>query len=186
MAEKNLQAELDACALETAQLNLEEARDRNARMRAEKEDKSRRNKQRQQQLSNDLATRRILSSRCGHRQGGSPNNPLGGKGATALNVVKMPDGFTKLVMCSVCRLRVFSPHPRNQSQKVRDKETPAEAKARATKYQEDLAAFDKLLAMSKDTLTEEASQEMDCGVTITITNGDGIPVLPTRPCDSYA
>ncbi len=186
MAEKNVQAELDAIALETAQLNLEEARDRNARIRAEKEDKSRRNKQRQQQLRNDLATRRILSSRCSHRQGGSPNNPLGGKGATALNVVKMPDGFTKLVMCGVCRLRTFSPHPRNQSEKARQGETQAEAKARAVKYREDLAAFDKLLAMSKDTLTEEASQEMDCGVTITITNEDGIPVLPTRPCDSYA
>ncbi len=192
MAEKNVQAELDAIALETAQLNLEEARDRNARILAEKAEKTRRNQQRQQQLGNHRSTKKIVSSRCTHRQGGSPGNPMGGKGPSALSVANMPDGFTKLIVCNICPLRLFSPHPRNMSRKPRHltaearMETKAEAEARANRYQQELAAFEKLLEMSKDKLTADAAQEMDCGVTFTITNEDGIPVLPTRPCDSYA
>lgn len=117
---------------------------------------------------------------------------MGGKGPSSLSVANMPDGFTKLILCNICPLRVFSPHPRNMSQKPKfltregRMETKAEAEARAAKYEQDRKAFEALYEMSKDKLTAEAAQEMDCGTTFTTTNGDGIPVLPNRPCDSYA
>ena len=181
-----IRAEILNIELETRLLDLDEARENNQRRLALKADNSRKNAQRQKQLASDVATRNSIAAQCKHRQGASPSNPYNGKGATALNVARMPDGFTKLIMCSVCKLRVFSPHPANQSEKQKPGETQADRNQRVKKYKRDVERFKELLDMSKDTLTEESSQEMDCGVTISITDSDGIPVLPRRPCDSYA
>ena len=186
MAEKSIQQQIEEMQLEAAKLNLEELRESIAERKANKEVKARQNKQRQTQLLNDLRNRNLIAAGCNHRQGASPADPYNGKGASALNVASMPDGFTRLVMCGICRLRVFSPHPRNGGTKPRQGETPAQAKARVEKYKEELAAFNKLVEHSKDKLTAEASQMMDCGVTIVTTNEEtGAPVLRDRPCDSY-
>lgn len=181
-----IEQEIKRVQLETARLQLDEQRDRNEHLKATKAEKSRRNMERQKQLRAEVSTRTQISNKCKHRQGGTPKNPLNGKGPTALNIAMMPDGFTKLIMCSVCRLRVFTPHPRNQSTKPRDGETAAQAKNRAGQYQDDLEYYNRLMEMAKDNLTEEGAQEMDCGTTIVLRDDEGREVLPTRPCDTYA
>lgn len=181
-----MQAELDRIAVETAQLNLEEAKQRNAMFKAKAENKSRFNAQRQAQLGIDRNGRIQLAARCNHRQGATPKNPLKGKGPTSLNVVKMPDGFTLMIMCSICRLRAFSPFPPNQSPKRRKGETQDQADARVEKFHADKKRFDELLEQSQDGLTPEATEHMDCGVKIKVTDADGMPVYRPRPCDSYA
>jgi hypothetical protein len=178
--------ELEKVQLETAQLQLEEQKERNERFKAEKADKSRKNAQRQQQLKSDRANREKISAQCKHRQGGTPANPYNGKGATSLNVAKLPDGFTKVIMCTVCRLRCFTPHPADGSKKQRKGESADQREMRVEKYLAAKETYERLLEQSKDTLTEEAAQEMDCGTYITLVNEDGANVLPRRPCDSYA
>lgn len=180
-----VKARLDQIALQTAELNLEAAEEDAARRKAEKAAKSLKNKQRQAQLKNDVVTAQMIASQCTHRQGASPKNQYGGKGASAIKIAKMPDGFTELAMCAICRLRCFSPHPRNQSPKVRDGETREAAKLRVEKYRADLDRFQAFKEHSLDTLTPEAAEPMDCGTTITVTNEDGLPVMRARPCDSY-
>lgn len=181
-----IQAEIERVQLETALLNLEQAKIQNAQHVARTEEKKRFNAQRQNQLSIDRHGRIELSKRCSHRQGGTPRNPLKGKGPTSLNVVKMPDGFTKMITCSICRLRKFSPFPPDMSTKKKDGETAEQAKKRVAKFHADKKHFDWLLEKAQDGLTPEATQEMDCGVVIKVTDADGMPVYRPRPCDSYA
>lgn len=181
-----MQTEIDRIALETALLNLEEAKERNAQQKAKAENKRRLNAQRQAQLGIDRHGRIEVSLRCNHRQGGTPRSPLKGKGPTSLNVVNMPDGFTKMITCSICRLRLFSPFPPDQSPKAKQGESDRQTKARVAKFHKDKKRFDDLMEKSQDGLTPEATMEMDCGVKIRVTNADGMPVFRPRPCDSYA
>lgn len=190
-AEQDLEAldlEIKRVELETAQLNLEEARDRNVRLKHEKADRTRKNEQRQSQLATDRHNRRVLRDKtCSHRQGGSPASPFKGKGDSALNIFNMPDGFTQLVKCVICRGEWWSPHPSDQATAQRPEESAKERDARVAKYKSDLAAFNEIKAKAEDKLTIEAAQPMDCGVTFTTTNTEtGAPVLRRRPCDSYA
>lgn len=172
--------------LETALLELDEARDRNARIKAEKADKSRKNKQRQDQLATDRNTRAALAEQCNHRQGGSPRNPYQGKGDSALFIAKMPDGFTRVVGCGICRGRWWNPHPADGAKAQRPGESADEAKTRVARHKAAGAKFEEMLAKAKDKLSDEAAQEMDCGVTISVTNAEGVTVIRRRPCDSYA
>ncbi|MGA2087004.1 MAG: hypothetical protein ABSG60_15955 [Terracidiphilus sp.] len=182
-----LDLEIKRIDLETKQLDLEEAKERNQRLKNEKADRSRKNRQRQAQLATDRANRKALMAECNHRQGGSPKNPYKGKGDSALSVFNMPDGFTKLIKCIICRGECWSPHPADQATAIREGETAAQRDARVAKYHADLAEFNRLYDLAKDKLSEEAAQEMQCGVTITTTNTEtGAPVLRRRPCDRYA
>lgn len=185
-AAAELDAELKRVQLETAQLQLDEQREKNHTLKAQKAEKSRQNQARQTQLRSEVETRASITRKCRHRQGGTPKNPYNGKGPTALNIATMPDGFTKLIMCGICRLRIFTPHPRDASKKPKGNETAAEAKNRVERYNEDLERYNELLEMAKDNLTEEGAQEMDCGTTIVLRDEDGREVLPIRPCDTYA
>lgn len=187
-----IQAELDAIALETAQLNLQEAREGNARRIAMRAVKERNNAQRQSQLRIETNGRRMLAKNCSHRQAGTPAKPYKGKGPTALRVQKMPDGFTLRLCCEICRMVHFSPYPPNQSKKPRRlvklnrMETAEEVKVRVAKYWTDKAAFDELVEKSTEGLTEDSTRPMDCGTTLTITNEDGNQVFRPRPSDSYS
>lgn len=173
--------------LERERLDLDEAKDRNAQRMQMKAANSLKNKQRQAQLQTDLHNRDTISAGCSHKQGGSPSNQYGGKGATALKLVYLPDGFTELIMCAICRLRRFSPHPMNQAKKIFEGENATARDARVAKYRADKDAFDALRELTKDTLTPEAAIPMHCGVTIQTTNLEtGMPTMRPRPCDSYA
>jgi hypothetical protein len=182
----NQDDELREIQLQTARLTLEEARDRIAVNTAKKAQKARMNAQRQGQLRIDNAGRREVARLCSHRQGATPKNPLKGKGPTALNVIKMPDGFTIMIQCSICRLNLYSPFPGNMSQKVKAGETKDDMKHRVEKFHADKKFFDLMLEKATEGLTEESTQAMDCGVKIRVTDADGMPVYRPRPSDSYA
>lgn len=186
MSEKTIQDQIAAVQLETAQLQLERQKEENAQYKARKAEKERQNAQRQEQLSIDRNNRVRTAALCTHRQGGTPRNPMKGKGPTALKRIKMPDGFTVLIACSICRLRKYSPHPMNKSPKRKKDESEAQAKARVEKYEADVIEFARLNEEAEDGLTAEATQPMDCGVKFRVTDADGRPVYRQRPCDSYA
>lgn len=188
---KMTKAELEQRRLEVMlqkeELELEQAQEDNQIRISTKAANSRKNAQRQAQLQTDLKNRVLISEQCSHRQGGSPANPYGGKGAIALKLVGMPDGFTELIMCAICRLRTFSPHPQNQATKAFKGETETAAKKRVEKYHMDKAKFDRLRELSKDTLTPESATKMECGTVIeTLDSETGQRTYRPRPCDSYA
>jgi hypothetical protein len=65
-------------------------------------------------------------------------------------------------------------------------ENAAKRDARVEKYHADLERFNELVKMSQDKISPEATQEMDCGTTISVYNQEtGMPVYRERPCDSY-
>jgi hypothetical protein len=190
---EQIRFELEAIALETAtvqleksKLELEQTKEAVAEWKGVREQRQRTNQQRQSQLRNDREEIARIARRCSHRQGGSPRNPYGGKGQSALNIVQMPDNHTQLVTCSICRLRVFSPNERDMAKNPRPGESKEDAKRRVEKYLEARAEFDRLIELANDKLTPEAAAPMHCGITFTFMDGDGREVLTARPCDSYA
>lgn len=190
---EQIRSELDAINLEAAQvelersrLNLEKTREEVAEWKASREQRSRHNSQRQQQLASDREEVARTARNCSHKQGGSPGNIYGGKGQSALNIIEMPDSHTQLITCSICRLRVFSPNERDMARNPRPGETREQAGARVAKYHTDRENFDKLLEDAKNKLTPEAAAPMHCGVTFRFMDGEGREVLMPRPCDGYA
>jgi hypothetical protein len=190
---EEIKAELDAIALESAQVNLEKSRleleqtrEQVAQWKGQREQRQRTNAQRQMQMGKDREEVARIARACTHRQGGSPKNPYGGKGQSALSVAQMPDNRTLLITCAICRLRVFSPNERDMAKTPRPGESKEDAKKRLEKYLEARAEFDKLLELSQDKLTPEAAAPMHCGVTFTFMDGEGREVLIPRPCDGYA
>ena len=188
-----IQSELDAIAMETAQVNLEKSRleleqtrEQVAEWKGVREQRKRTNAQRQSQMGKDREEVARIARTCTHRQGGSPKNPYGGKGQSALNIVIMPDDHTQLITCAICRLRVFSPSERDMAKNPRPGESKEDAKKRIEKYMEARRKFDELLELAADKLTPEAAAPMHCGVTFRFMNGDGQEVLVPRPCDTYA
>lgn len=193
MTAKEVEAMLEEIKIRTAQANLAEAEmklemtEETVRLfKAAKEQRSRNNKQRQSQLAKDRENTAMLARACTHRQGGSPKNPYGGKGTSALSRVLLPDGHSELIMCSICPLTVFSPREDDIAKKKRPGETAEAAERRVEKYHIAKAAWDKLMELAMDKLTDEAAAPMHCGVTFTLRDGEGREVLPIRPCDSYA
>jgi hypothetical protein len=183
---ESIQMETAQVNLQKAQLELEQTKEQVEQWTAARETRRRTNRQRQQQMRMDSEEIARKARECTHRQGGSLKNPYSGKGQSALTLVQLPDAHTVLVMCAICRLRVFSPNERDQARNPRPGETKDEAKARVAKLHDDLAKFNALVELAGDKLTDEAKTPMHCGVTFTFTDGDGREVLMPRPCDGYA
>ena len=188
MTDKSLvetQAEAARVQLETAQIELEEAKERNATWKAQKEVRGRLNRQRQGQLKTDLMERKRVIEGCTHRQGGSPGRERKGSGSSALRVVILPDN-RELIMCANCPLRLFSPLPNMKNPELRRGETKTEAKARVEQFMIDLEEFNRLKELSQDQLTPEAAAPMHCGKTFAFQDGYGNNMSLPAPCDSYA
>jgi hypothetical protein len=188
MVDKSLaeiEAETKRVMLETAQIQLEQARESNAQYKAGKEARSRQNRQRQGQLRADLTDRATVIRGCTHRQGGSPGRERKGTGPSALRVVILPDE-RKLVMCANCPLRVFSPLASLKNPERMRGETAADAKERVTRYTQEVEEFEKLVTHSQDQLTPEAAGAMHCGKTFSFQGRDGNNIIMPAPCDSYA
>lgn len=191
--------ELEKIQLETAKLNLDQARDDNAKRVAEKKQRERVMAERQRGFSAATANRvKMRDEQCAHRQGGSMSNPMEGTGKSALGVNRMPDGWTKLIKCLVCRGDWSTPHPYFMRIDPFPKgfhmpggiileraESEASVAARLELYREDVTNFEKLLKHAKDKLTEDAAREMDCGNVHILTNMQtGVQVYPWRQCDT--
>ena len=188
MSDKSIaevEAETKRIQLETAQIELEEARERNAQWKAAREVRSRQNRQRQGQLRADLADRAVVIRSCTHRQGGSPGRERKGTGPSALRVVILPDE-RQLVMCANCPLRVFSPLPNLKNPAQMKGETAAQAKERVAKYNAELEEFETLVTHAQDQLTPEAAGAMHCGKTFSFQGRSGNNIIMPAPCDSYA
>jgi hypothetical protein len=180
-----IEAELKRVELETALLALDEAKERNAALKAAKAVTSRVKAQRQAQLKTDLREKTQVMSGCTHRQGGSPGRERKGSGPSALRVVILPDN-RELVMCANCPMRVFSPLPANKSPRLLPGETEKQRDARVAEYHATVAAFEKLKELSQDQLTPEAGQPMHCGKTFAFEDGNGNQISMPAPCDSYS
>lgn len=98
--------------LETAQIALEEQRERNEAYKAKKKVAALTNAQRQAQFKADrLMTRNVQRDVCQHLAGGEAGgDPTQGGGKFAFSVLSrviMPDGKTELIQCPRCRLKLY-------------------------------------------------------------------------------
>lgn len=191
MAEKTMQQQLEEVQLKTAQMNLKIAERELQRFEATERSKSSQNAQRQAELASKVQGRARVAAQCAHRQGASQKNRYKGKGDTTLKKVRMPDGFTVLIHCAICRLAKFSPHPYDQNLEPQKDfrtgkmETAAEARARVAKWKADTEAFNELLEKSEESKSDEYSSTMDCGNTFEVKDSKGMPVYRRRPSDFY-
>lgn len=171
--------------LRQAEMQLEQTEEQVERWKNERDARGRRNHQRQSQLRVDINEKATTARKCTHRQGGSLNNPYGGKGPSSLVLVVLPDE-RELVMCSICPMRVFSPFTGDGSRRRREGESEKQTQARVEKYQENLEEFEALKQRAADKLTDDAASAMHCGKTFKFLDGEGNQVQVKAPCDQYS
>ncbi len=197
---EQLEREILEANAQAALLNLDQLQEENQKRVTTKLHKARVFAERQRNLKIASKTRTELFLRCNHRQGGPLNDPFEApeSNKSALNVAKMPDGFTKRVSCLICRGEMYTPHPYFMRKKpfpvgfhmpsgvvLEKAESASDAERRVRQYEADVKLFTKLLKMAKDKITPEAAQEMDCGTVHVLTNSEtGEVVYPWRPCDA--
>lgn len=98
-------------ALQTAMLQLDEVEEAN-RKRIEKREAVRRfNEQLQQDVVAEQRGLERGQKVCRHRSGGFPSNIFRGNREPCVFRTRMLDGYTYLIQCLRCRLKVFTPHP---------------------------------------------------------------------------
>lgn len=171
--------------LRRAEMDMDDAEENLNRRTAQKRQNKILGDRVQLQARQSVRTRQAIAKVCRHRQGGTAGNPYQGKGPTALNEVKFPDG-TALISCLVCKMEVFSPNVGNQSKKLKPGEKPAERDARVAKFIRDKRRFDRLRRwMQENALTPEAAAAMDSGMRVTFSDEDGNVIHKERPCDTY-
>jgi len=182
-----------------AQLDLDETIDSNNQRQQRKAVMQRANAERQAGFVAGKKGRQKAFETCTHRQGGIPNQPSKTRAPnpSLLTVMRMPDGFTKVIACSACRGQRATPHPylrrtdpfpagfHMPSGVILERaETSQEVKARLKKYAEDTEEFKALLELAQDKLTDVP--EMDCGTTHDLINSEtGMKVYPWRPFDVW-
>lgn len=171
MSEKQIEKQIDVdeeikrVQLETAQLGLVEAKERNARTIAEREERARRNKNRQAEIESTRAGHRAIENNCRHRQGGGPGQEYRGKGEPCVFGHKMPLGELRF-QCNRCLAEVMEPNELDEKRRdYRD--------AQGRTWREQKALFDKFRE-----LAEENGMEMTAGPQFIATK-DGIPFRPS-------
>ena len=152
IAEADLQARL---------LDLDRIKDENAKRIAKKLALERFNRQIQEEITSQQRMMAFQQSVCRHKQGGRYQNPWAGDGKPCISRTQMLDGFTWLLQCTRCRLKVYTPHPSLQ------KKDPAQ-------YAKDKALYEKLWEMAADSGLDEIR-----GPTFSFLK-DGVPIIPER------
>ena len=105
-----IQREIIETDLQTKQLQLAEAKDRNAKFMQAEETRRKSNSQRQTELKQGAANKRKAQKGCRHKAGGSPSNIHRGGGKFAFSLLTraiMPDGKTELIQCQRCSLKLY-------------------------------------------------------------------------------
>jgi hypothetical protein len=181
-----------------ALLNLDELIDTNAQRQQTKAVKQRVNAERQWGFETRRAGQERRFALCTHRQGGALNElEVDENNQAALTVLKMPDDFTVIVSCLVCRGSRVSPHPYLMRKLpfpagfhmpggviLEKAETAGEVRDRLAKFADDTEEFNALLKLSKKKLAKVPA--MDCGATHILTNSEtGEKVYPWRQSDVW-
>lgn len=169
---EEIQREIAEVELETKQLNLAEARDRNEKFKQAEATRHKHNRQRQSELKQTDAGQKAIIRACRHKSGGSPTNVLKGGGIGSFSILTralMPDGVTVFIQCARCPLKIY----------FRDLTAPEEAKLKKgdpEKYETYLEGK-RLFEISKDQGIEHAELR---GPTFFFQNSEGVPVIPDR------
>lgn len=148
--------------LETAQIGLDQQKQVNEAWHQKEEERKRGNRRRQAQFAGDRRGRLLRQRMCAHRQGGhaATNDPLKGKGDSALTRSQVFFRGNYLIQCNRCELAVQRPHP---LLKKIDKKL----------YEAAMAEYELLTELSES----NDLQPME-GTTFSFTNDAGLPVWP--------
>lgn len=147
---EEMEREILAIQLETAQINLEQAKENNAIFMAKKDNTRRQREQAQMTARATEAKAAQLQKVCKHRQGVAPDDIYGeGTGKSCLTRSNIFFSWNWLIQCVWCGLRNQTPHPSRRSKKLLPGETQEMMQARVKKYEEDLAEHKRLLAEAK-------------------------------------
>jgi hypothetical protein len=150
--------------LQTKQFELDDAQERNRLRAQQKVDRSRRNAMRQSELAAANSALANIQQQCRHRQGGVPHNVLKGDGKPCVVRTKMLDGYTYLLQCTRCRLKVFTPNPAHAEPKHE----------KHAQYLQDKQIYDRLWEMSQDSGLDEI-----VGPSFIFAR-NGVPFIPER------
>ncbi len=130
------QIEIQNVQLQTAELQMEEQKEKNAAYIATKEDRSRRNKVRQAQLRSERANHEARQQKCAHRQGGQPGETFDGNGPSILTRTEAFFEGNYIIQCARCGLKMAKPHSSLR-------------KTNPKKFQKDMELYEELLKASK-------------------------------------
>lgn len=161
MSLEEIQRLIAVAELQAKVLELDRITDDNSRRLAQKEALAKHNKQIQSDMEQEQRQRAYAQSICRHRQGGKPQNVYAGDGKPCITRTQMLDGYTYLLQCLRCRLKVYTPHPLL-------KRTHPEEYARLKAF------FDQLWTMADESGLDEIR-----GPTFTFER-DGVPLIPER------
>lgn len=170
MSLEEIQREVAEVELQTKRLNLQQAKRDNEAFLAAEEGRRRHNRQRQAELRQGREAAQALVRGCRHKSGGSPANVLRGGGIGSFSILTralMPDGVTRLIQCSRCRLKVY----------FRPLTPPEEAKLLKGDPEKHGAYMEskRLYDVSKDQGIEHAELR---GPTFFFQNEHGVPIIP--------
>jgi len=111
MSLEEMQRLIAATELQSKILDLDRIKDENARRLAHKEAVEKHNRQIQLDVESEQRQIQLAQSICRHRQGGKPQNIYAGDGKACVTRTQMLDGYTWLLQCLRCRIKIFTPHP---------------------------------------------------------------------------
>jgi len=166
LSEEELRKEIARVELETKQLQLAEAKQRNADFKEKEAQRHRANQQRMKELEDARNNHHSVIRQCRHKSGGSPKNILRGGGKNAFSLLTralMPDGVTILLQCSRCRLKFYTPEKDKRQLWFK-------------KFDEELRYYQKLLETSIEDGLEHAEMR---GPTFMFQK-EGVPFVPER------
>jgi hypothetical protein len=161
MSLKQIQVAIARADLQAKLLDLDRIKDENQRRLAIKKANEDFNRQIQEEIESQTRILKYAQSVCRHRMGGKYQNVWAGDGKPCIAKTQMLDGYTWLLQCTRCRLKVFTPHP-------------SLSQTDPKRYAEEMAAYQKLWELAGDSGLDEIR-----GPTFTFVK-NGVPFIPQR------
>ena len=161
MSLEEMQRLIAATELQAKILDLDRVKDDNARRLAHKEAVEKHNRQIQADVEAEQARMRFAQSVCRHRQGGKPQNIYAGDGKACITRTQMLDGYTWLLQCLRCRIKIYTPHPNLK-------------KSHPEEYEKLKGIYDHFWQLSLDSGLDEIK-----GPSF-LFEKDGVPIIPER------
>jgi hypothetical protein len=156
---QEIQRRIAAADLQAKLLELDRITDENHKRIAKKEALERFNRQIQEDIRSQQKILEYAQSVCRHKQGGRYQNVWAGDGKPCVSRTQMLDGYTWLLQCLRCRMKILTPHPALQ-------------RSDPEKYAKNMAIYNKLWELAADSGFDEIR-----GPTF-IFMKDGVPFIP--------